>query len=40
MASFDASTPTGLLAILEEPPGKWALSRVCAAVEECVLANR
>lgn len=36
--SWDAATPAGLVAILENP--KWPVSKACQAVEDCILANR
>lgn len=38
MASWDVSSPSGLLAVLDSP--KWPISRLCQAVEDCILANR
>lgn len=38
MASWDAATPAGLVAILDNP--KWPVSKACQAVEDCILANR
>ncbi|KAL4451949.1 hypothetical protein ABPG75_007611 [Micractinium tetrahymenae] len=35
--SWDAATPAGLVAILENP--KWPVSKACQAVEDCILAN-
>ena len=38
--NFDASTFQGLLGILESPRGAYSIASSCAAVEECLRANK